>query len=82
MVQLFMTHFVEVKRWQDMRESKSQGEKGSFFGLESTFAGSGETGGYPLALQARRNISNQGDSPDRVYALPLMIQMEGLSSIL
>ena len=49
MVQLFMTQFVEIKRWQDMREPKSQGEKGSFFGLEAAIAGSGETGKEDLS---------------------------------
>ena len=44
MVQFFLTHFVEVKRWQDIRKPKSQGEKGSFFGLEGAFECSGEPG--------------------------------------
>jgi light-harvesting complex I chlorophyll a/b binding protein 5 len=39
-----MTHFVEVKRWQDFRKPKSQGEPGSFFGFESALAFSGENG--------------------------------------
>ena len=46
MVQLFLTGFVEMKRYQDFLKPKSQGEPGSFFGLEGAFAGSGENG-YP-----------------------------------
>ncbi|GAX81866.1 hypothetical protein CEUSTIGMA_g9294.t1 [Chlamydomonas eustigma] len=45
-VNFVLTHFVEVKRWQDFRKPKSQGEPGSFFGFESAFAFSGENG-YP-----------------------------------
>lgn len=45
-VQLFLTGFVELKRYQDFIKPKSQGEPGSFFGLESAFAGSG-VNGYP-----------------------------------
>ena len=43
-VQFFLTHFVEVKRWRDIVKPKCQGEAGTFFGLEGAFAGSGETG--------------------------------------
>lgn len=46
MVQFFLTHFVEVKRWQDFKKPKSQGEKGSFFGFEGAFEGTGDNG-YP-----------------------------------
>lgn len=45
-LQLFMYGFVEGKRWMDMRKPGSQAEKGTFFGLESQFAGTG-TPGYP-----------------------------------
>ncbi|KXZ52093.1 hypothetical protein GPECTOR_10g1116 [Gonium pectorale] len=44
-VQLFLCGFVEVKRWQDFKKPGSQAEKGSFLGLESSFAGL--ENGYP-----------------------------------
>ena len=78
MVQLFMTQFVEIKRWQDMREPKSQGEKGSFFGLEAAIAGSGETGKEGLLMTFTRSIgklgSNLGSLGDERYAyFPLVV---------
>lgn len=39
LVQFFMTHFVEVKRWKDFQRPTSQGEAGTFFGLESSLTG-------------------------------------------
>lgn len=45
-VQFFLCGFVEVKRWQDFRKPKSQGEPGSFLGFEGALAGSG-VNGYP-----------------------------------
>ena len=42
MVTFFLTHFVEVKRYQDFIKPKSQGEAGSFVGLEAGFQGTGE----------------------------------------
>lgn len=41
-----LINFVEVKRWQDIRKPGSQGEAGSFFGLEGGFKGTKEVG-YP-----------------------------------
>lgn len=46
-ISFFMTHFVEVKRWQDFRKPKSQAEPGSFFGLEASLEG--QSNGYPGA---------------------------------
>eukprot|EP00199_Chlamydomonas_sp_CCMP681_P005356 CAMPEP_0119106960 /NCGR_PEP_ID=MMETSP1180-20130426/7799_1 /TAXON_ID=3052 ORGANISM="Chlamydomonas cf sp, Strain CCMP681" /NCGR_SAMPLE_ID=MMETSP1180 /ASSEMBLY_ACC=CAM_ASM_000741 /LENGTH=245 /DNA_ID=CAMNT_0007092373 /DNA_START=33 /DNA_END=770 /DNA_ORIENTATION=+ len=46
MVQLFLTGFVESKRWQDLNKPGSQGEKGSFFGFEGAFKGTGDPA-YP-----------------------------------
>ncbi len=43
-INFIMTHFVEVKRWQDFRKPKSQGEPGSFFGFESVLGFSGVNG--------------------------------------
>ncbi|GIL59855.1 hypothetical protein Vafri_14563 [Volvox africanus] len=45
-VQLFLTGFVETKRWQDFKKPGSQAEKGSFLGFEASFAGTGDNG-YP-----------------------------------
>ena len=46
MVELLLCGWVEVKRWMDFRKPKSQGEPGSFIGLEGLFEGSGENA-YP-----------------------------------
>ena len=46
MVQLFLHNFVEIKRWEDMKNPGSQAEPGSFLGFESAFKGTGVSG-YP-----------------------------------
>lgn len=46
LIEFFLCHFVEVKRWQDFKKPKSQGEPGSFLGFEGALAGSG-VNGYP-----------------------------------
>lgn len=38
-VQLFLSGFVEMKRYQDFKKPGSQAEPGSFLGLESGFKG-------------------------------------------
>lgn len=45
MVELFLCSFVEGKRWMDFRKPGSQGEAGSFLGLESSLKG--VKNGYP-----------------------------------
>jgi len=46
--------FVELKRWEDIKKPGSQGEPGSFLGLEASFASkdTGYPGGFfdPLNL--------------------------------
>jgi hypothetical protein len=59
MMQFFMTHFVEVKRWQDFRKPKSQGEKGTFLGFESAFEGTGDNG-YPGGIFDPMGMSRWG----------------------
>ena len=44
--QFFLFNFVEIKRWEDLKKPGSQGELGSFVGLEGAFKGTGTTG-YP-----------------------------------
>jgi light-harvesting complex I chlorophyll a/b binding protein 4 len=46
-IQLFAFNFVEVKRWMDIRKPGSQGEPGSFLGMEGLFKGSDQGPGYP-----------------------------------
>lgn len=45
-VQIILSGFVETKRLMDFRKPMSQGEKGTFFGMEGALAGSG-VNGYP-----------------------------------
>ncbi len=45
-LEIFAFNFVEIKRWQDFKKPGSQGEEGSFVGLEGFFKGTGENG-YP-----------------------------------
>ena len=45
-VQFLLFGWVEGKRWMDYRKPQSQGEPGSFAGLEGLFKGSGDNG-YP-----------------------------------
>lgn len=44
-VQVVLSGFVEVKRWQDLRKAGSQAEPGTFLGLEGAFKG--KEPGYP-----------------------------------
>jgi Chlorophyll A-B binding protein len=44
-VQLFLTGFVEGKRWMDLVKPGSQAEAGSFLGFEASFKGTDN--GYP-----------------------------------
>ena len=44
-VQFLLSGFVEVKRWQDIRQPGSQAEPGSFLGFESSLKG--KEVGYP-----------------------------------
>lgn len=46
MVELFLCGWVESKRWMDFKNPKSQGEDGSFLGIEAALEGTGENG-YP-----------------------------------
>jgi len=46
MVMFFLHNFVEIKRWEDMKNPGSQAEKGSFLGFETAFKGTGVSG-YP-----------------------------------
>lgn len=45
-IELILFHFVETKRYFDFKKPQSQGEPGSFFGLEGALKFSGENG-YP-----------------------------------
>ena len=58
MIQLFMCQFVELKRLEDFKKPKSQGEPGSFFGLEGALACSG-VNGYPGGPFDPLNLSNE-----------------------
>ncbi|KAK9813757.1 hypothetical protein WJX73_007717 [Symbiochloris irregularis] len=62
-VEFYLFGFVEVKRWVDFAKPKSQGEPGSFFGLEGALAGSGENaypGGFfdPLGFSQGSSLEN------------------------
>eukprot|EP00798_Chlamydomonas_sp_ICE-L_P010807 gene10807-16956_t len=48
-VQVLMVQFVELKRWEDLKNPGSQGEPGSFLGLEGSLKGTGQNG-YPGGL--------------------------------
>ena len=54
-----MCGFVECKRWMDFKKPKSQGEKGSFLGFESSLAGSGENA-YPGGIFDPMGFSKYG----------------------
>jgi len=62
MVQLFLHNFVELKRWEDIKKPGSQGEPGSFLGLEASFT-STDTG-YPGGFFDPMNLAKSGNIDD------------------
>lgn len=46
MVQLLLSGWAETRRWMDIRKPNSQGEAGSFLGLEGLLKGTDNVG-YP-----------------------------------
>jgi hypothetical protein len=62
MVQLFLHNFVELKRWEDIKKPGSQGEPGSFLGLEASFT-SKDTG-YPGGFFDPMNLAKSGNIDD------------------
>jgi hypothetical protein len=66
--QFVLTHFVEVKRWQDIRKPGSQAEPGTFLGFEGAFKGTGQVG-YPGGPFDPLNLA--GESPEKFKDLQL-----------
>ncbi|MEW5306699.1 MAG: hypothetical protein WDW36_009146 [Sanguina aurantia] len=67
-VQIILTGFVETKRLMDFRKPMSQGEPGTFFGMESALAGSG-VNGYPGGVFDPMGMSRE--SPEKLNDLKL-----------
>jgi hypothetical protein len=63
-----LIHFVEVKRWQDIRKPGSQAEAGSFLGFESAFKGTSQLG-YPGGPFDPLNLA--GESAEKMKDLQL-----------
>eukprot|EP00891_Asterochloris_glomerata_P004433 jgi/Astpho2/4433/Aster-00048 len=67
-VQFLLFGWVEGKRWMDYRKPQSQGEPGSFAGLEGLFKGSGDNG-YPGGIFDPLGYSKGSEAKLKEYKL-------------
>ncbi|GMH36212.1 hypothetical protein BSKO_04080 [Bryopsis sp. KO-2023] len=63
MVQLFLMGWAEMKRYFDFKNPQSQGEPGSFIGIEAALAGTGENA-YPGGVFDPLNYAKKADYED------------------